>query len=147
MLPFNHSCPTEVIFGSGSLENVAVYLPTNTKRVLIVSSKTAATKSGAIDILKRVFISNKIEMHFRNTITPNPKFNEVDGLSKFVEDSAIDAIIAVGGGSVLDAAKAIALCASSGLPVSKLIKSDYSEINPVHLIAVPTTSGTGSEVR
>jgi alcohol dehydrogenase class IV len=57
-----------------------------------------------------------------------------------------DAIIAMGGGSVMDAAKAIALCAANGRSPRQLVGYFRGRYPPVPLYAVPTTAGTGSEV-
>jgi alcohol dehydrogenase len=143
---FEHNCPTKVAFGYGLLNSILSYIPNNHSRVLVVSSKTAALKSGALSTIKNAFEPSKIECHYLNTVSPNPKFREIDSISRYCLDNKIDTLIAVGGGSVIDAAKAVSLCASSGLSVRELLKTDLSQIYPLCLIAVPTTAGTGSEV-
>lgn len=146
MRTFNHFCPTKVIFGEGQVKNIVQYLPNDCKKVLLISSKTAANKSGAYEsILSSLAIEN-IDLLYQNTISPNPKITEVDELTSFCKANSIDVILAVGGGSVIDAAKAVSLCHGGELTARQLLKSDLSAIQPTFLIAIPTTAGTGSEV-
>ena len=146
MNAFNYSCPTRVIFGVGKISSIAGLLPDSHKNVLIVSSSTAAVKSGALDKIKSSLGEGETNVFYKNTISPNPRITEVDDLSGYCQSNNITALIAVGGGSVIDAAKAIALAVPSKLPCKALLSHDLSSIAPLFLIAVPTTAGTGSEV-
>tara|TARA_Y100000996_G_scaffold415420_1_gene410067 strand:+ start:2332 stop:3477 length:1146 start_codon:yes stop_codon:yes gene_type:complete len=146
MKSFDYSCPTKVVFGLNKIETVADHLPKTHKNVLIVSSKTAAVKSGALEKIRNSLSKNKTNIFYKNTISPNPRLTEVDDLSVYCQKKNITALIAVGGGSVIDAAKAICLAAPSKLSCKKILKHDLNLISPLFLIAVPTTAGTGSEV-
>ncbi|MDA9297885.1 iron-containing alcohol dehydrogenase [Pseudomonadales bacterium] len=146
MNTFSYSCPTKVIFGDGQLSFIHNSLPSLHKNVLVVSSKTAAIKSGALDTIKKSFHESRIRIFYKNTISPNPRLTEVDELAAFCIDNEITALIAVGGGSVIDAAKAVSLLVPSKLSCKQLLKHDSSLIAPLFLIAIPTTAGTGSEV-
>jgi len=146
MIAFNYSCPTKVVFGLDKICSISEYLPKSHKNVLIVSSKTAAVKSGALEKIKQSLIQSEMNVFYKNTISPNPRLTEVDELSDYCQSHNITALIAVGGGSVIDAAKAISLVVPSQLSCKKILKHDLSLISPLFLIAVPTTAGTGSEV-
>jgi alcohol dehydrogenase class IV len=146
MFSFEHNCPTKVVFGYGKLDSIAIYIPSGHKKTLVVSSKSAALKSGALQKIKNALAPLKIEYHYLNTVSPNPKLTEIDNISLYCIDNKIDTLIAVGGGSVIDAAKAVSLCASASLSVQDILKADLSQLSPLFLIAVPTTAGTGSEV-
>lgn len=141
-MKFNHSCPTTVNFGWGILENIKDLLPSGFESVLLISTETAAEKSGALSVINNKF--NDVE--YANSIKPNPTLDQIDNIITSVQGKNFDCIIAVGGGSVIDAAKIIALALSSKLNAKQLLTSDINNIEPVYLIAVPTTSGTGSEV-
>ena len=141
-MKFNHSCPTQVHFGWGILEQIKEILPNKVERVLVVSSETAAVKSGALNILKSQFL----EVEYNNTIKPNPTLEQIDKILVSVQNKKIDCIIAVGGGSVIDAAKVIALALSANITAKAVLTVDISKVEPICLVAVPTTSGTGSEV-
>jgi alcohol dehydrogenase class IV len=146
MRSFSHFCPTNVIFGEGQIKNVVKYLPRGCKKALLISSKTAAMKSGAHDSIKASLASENIQFLYQNTISPNPKITEVDQLVNYCKANDVDAILAAGGGSVIDAAKAVSLCYGGGLTARELLKNDLSEIVPTYLVSIPTTAGTGSEV-
>jgi 4-hydroxybutyrate dehydrogenase len=80
-------------------------------------------------------------------VPPNPTAKAVDRGASLYRDGQHDGLIAVGGGSVIDCAKAIALLATHPGPISKYLgRADRIIVPPAPLIAVPTTAGTGSEV-
>lgn len=146
MNSFEHFCPTKVIFGRGAFNKIKSQLPPNTKNVLLVSSKSAAEKSGALELLKKSLVDSSAECHYSNIVSPNPRIEEVDKLSELILLNHIDVVVAVGGGSVMDAAKAACLSAGANITAKELLTAKIDEIEPTFLIAVPTTSGTGSEV-
>ena len=88
--------------------------------------------------------------HVLDNTTPNPSLDDIDELHRLDELDGVDAVIALGGGSVLDTAKALSRLLSyprdESLPESfwKGVPSDVCGAVPI--IAIPTTAGTGSEV-
>ncbi|NIQ97601.1 MAG: iron-containing alcohol dehydrogenase [Desulfuromonadales bacterium] len=136
----------EIIFGCGSLNQIGdSALRLGAAKAFVVSDDEvikAGWVDAAIDYLKQAGLETEIF----SDLTTNPKDNEVNkGLEKYLE-SGCDAIIAVGGGSPTDVAKAIAILATNG---GKL--SDYEGINKITrplppMVMVPTTAGAGSEV-
>ncbi len=119
-------------FGYTSIRKIEEILEEeNVKKVFLVTGKTSFKISGAEDLLKDI-LSKYSVFRFSN-FSPNTKIEEIEnGLREFETDE-FDIIIAVGGGSVIDIAKAI--------------KSFYFEKNRknIPLVAVPTTAGSGSE--
>lgn len=78
-------------------------------------------------------------------VTPDPTFDQVEaGLSQ-LEAEKCDGVLAVGGGSPMDAAKMIAALATNGRPLAKLEGMLKVRKAPLSLFAIPTTAGTGSE--
>jgi len=145
-MEFTQYCPTKVQFGPASLNKLFDYLSEGLNAVLLISSKTAAEKSGAHAIIKRLVESKGIHFYYKNTISPNPRLVEIDALSKYCKDNAIDCLISVGGGSVIDAAKFLSVSAVSQKSCKQILKEKNIDVNPLHHIAIPTTAGTGSEV-
>lgn len=83
-------------------------------------------------------------------IEAEPASETVEKMADFLKQAAPDTVVAFGGGSVIDAAKAALLMNCTGFSLDKLFGvNQWSNMNPgkklPHLIAVPTTSGTGSE--
>ncbi len=139
--------PTKVIFGEGAFTRLGDEAATLGKRALIVSGQKTMRKLGfldkAADLLERagvqVFLFDKIE--------PNPRASTVDEGAAVARREKIDLIIALGGGSAMDAAKGIALAAAGDKSVWHYITSSDNPAGKVPaLIMVPTVSASGSEV-
>lgn len=140
-----HVAP-EIIFGCGALSQVgesALRLGAN--KVFVVSDKevmNAGWVDRALGYLKAAGLGFEV---FSN-LTSNPKDSEVaDGHKKYL-NSDCDAIMAVGGGSPTDVAKAVAILATNGGAIQ-----DYEGVNKVRrplppMLVVPSTAGAGSEV-
>ena len=116
------------------------------KSVFIASGKTIRNK-GMLDRLTDKLNSNGVKTCVFSDIVPDPTIENVEAGLKYYKENKCSCIIAAGGGSVLDCAKVIALRAANPL-VSVAMMAMY--VVPcrksVPLYAVPTTSGTGSEI-
>ncbi len=114
------------------------------KKALIVSGRTSAKKCGALDDVIKVFADLGIEYKVFDKVLENPSIIQcVDG-ANYIDDC--DFVVGIGGGSPMDTAKGIAVLLKHGTEdyMAKLFgETDYDAL-PV--IAIPTTSGTGSEV-
>jgi alcohol dehydrogenase len=136
---------TKIIFGNNTRSYLANLI--KNKIVLIVCSKRA--KKEIILDEKFNFIKNN-KTFWVDDVLPNPALDYLERKNKFYEKRKFDYIVAIGGGSVIDSAKVISLLFS--FPKKKTIKSVIANIdnlkinNSCKLIALPTTSGTGSEV-
>ncbi len=115
------------------------------QKALIVTGKRSAVKSGALDDVTCALKNNGISFAVFNEITENPLVSVCyKGGQTAIEESA-DFIIGIGGGSVMDAAKAIAAFAANPHSDEKML-FEYDKLgDPMPLVLVPTTSGTGSE--
>lgn len=122
---------TEIFFGENALDRLSQL---SYERVLLVSDPFVV-KSGLVKLLTSRLEAARIEYDLFTDIVPDPPIEKViAGVSAALKTHA-PCMIAVGGGSAIDSAKAIRKFANQ-------IEPDYFP----HLIAVPTTSGTGSEV-
>lgn len=115
------------------------------KNALIVTGKNSAKLSGALDDVLNVLNQNDIKYSIFDKIMPNPTVDVVYLGACNAKENNSDFIIAIGGGSVMDAAKVI-----SSLALSDIKKDDVFN-NSLHnktmpMIFIPTTAGTGSEV-
>lgn len=142
--PFNKN--TNIIFGDGKRKFINSIVKSK-KRILLICSKR-----GRKEIYKDKNFSflNKNNIYLLDGITPNPTIIQIKRIIKKIKNKKFDFIIGIGGGSTIDTAKALKLFIS--------IKKNYSmnfvikNINSLEkkfnckLIAIPTTSGTGSEV-
>ena len=138
--------PQRVIFGREALNGLAELIKPVTKRVLVVTHEPGRfTSSGTIE-----FIQNKLSdlgIHHEKFSIPNtPTTDLIDKGVKFARENKIDLILCVGGGSVLDAGKLIAILATNLGPCEDYqLGNSAFRFKPLTVVAVPTTAGSGSE--
>ncbi|AKI01616.1 alcohol dehydrogenase, class IV [Hoeflea sp. IMCC20628] len=147
----NWSFPTSVRFGSGRIsELAAVVRELGSHRPLVVTDnglKDLYPVQRTLEALR----SGGVDAKLFHGVKPNPTGSNVtDGVEAF-RAGGHDLIVAIGGGSALDAAKAIALMAGQTIEMWDLedIGENWKRANTSHLvlvIAIPTTAGTGSEL-
>jgi alcohol dehydrogenase len=135
--------PTRVVFGPGSLSQLRqiVREGLKAKRPFLVTDK-GVEEAG---ILRNV-ISQIPGIPVFNEIEENPKHLTVDQGGELVRQLQPDLIIGLGGGSVLDAAKAIALLATNPGKIENYEGREKYKTPPLPVLAIPTTCGTASEV-
>ncbi len=116
------------------------------KKCLVVTGKSSAKKSGALYDLIAVFNELNIEYDIFDKITENPLTSTCCDGGKAAREMNADFIVGIGGGSPLDAAKAVCVYASNPHIVNDGIYTEEVKSKPLPLIVIGTTSGTGSEV-
>ncbi|WP_348675916.1 iron-containing alcohol dehydrogenase [uncultured Abyssibacter sp.] len=87
-----------------------------------------------------------IELTLYDHITPDPTTEQIDEGARLLRERDCDAVLAVGGGSPIDAAKVISACATNHKQVRELAGMFRVRRRPKRIFAIPTTAGTGSEV-
>ncbi|MCQ2797892.1 MAG: iron-containing alcohol dehydrogenase [Bacilli bacterium] len=133
-----------LIKGSGSVKKIAPLL--NGKRVLIVSTPSIV-KYGLLEPMLDSFRAKGIEFFVFDKIVPNPTFSAIYECRDFAISNKTNAIVAVGGGSALDTAKAvICLLTSSDQDLNHYKGMLKCKKKYPLFIAIPTTAGSGSEV-
>ena len=137
--------PTKVISGEGCVKNNPTLFALG-KRAIIVTGKTSAKKSGALYDVCEVLDSQGIAYAIFDKVENNPSIENMNEAGFYARAFDCDFVIGIGGGSPLDAAKAVAvLAATGGMEAAQLFEGAFpSSVLP--LIAIPTTAGTGSEV-
>lgn len=138
--------PTKVLYGAGSIENLPAELEKRGMRKPLLVSDGGLRKTA---VLERVcqFVPHA---SLFSAVDPNPTESNVLEGTSFYKKSDCDSIIALGGGSPIDAAKAIRLKATHPLDLAEYDDNIGGEAkitqNLPPFIAIPTTAGTGSEV-
>lgn len=147
---YQYNFPTTIRFGAGAIKELPAYLQANgLKRPLIVTDPTVA----ALPFFKAI-VADLEAQHFSvevfSDIHKNPVKSDVYKGTEVWDQTSRDSVIGIGGGAVLDVARAIVLRVNHREDLFKyddLIGGDVYVTNEVpHFITVPTTSGTGSEV-
>ncbi len=137
--------PVKVYFGLGAVKQHGSEMAQYGKKALLVTGKQSAKQSGAYEEVTQILDASHIDYCLFDEIEENPSVQTVLRASEFGRAQQVDFIIGIGGGSPLDAAKAIAIAMKNPqLEASNFFGQPPLEALPV--IAIPTTSGTGSEV-
>ena len=145
MLDFKWSQPTQIIMGIGCIKTNSAVFGQFGKTALIVASRSALI-NGAADDIKSSLVSEGIRYYECYDAIPNSPAGSVESIASRFTDSGIEYIVAVGGGSAMDTAKAVSmLLTNPGLDCNDLVQRKYSK-DALPILAVPTTCGTGSEV-
>ncbi len=145
---FEFHLPTKIIFGSGKLAAVGQTVAGFGSRCLLVTgSKTGSVKHVLVRLMKFLEVEGIIVAHFDGVI-PNPTTDVIEAGAMMALEHRADVVLGVGGGSSMDVAKAIAVEAThEGSCWDYLF---YRDTQPTEktlpMVAVSTTSGTGSQV-
>lgn len=143
---FNFYMPVNILSGKDPLsENMNIFSELG-KKCLIVTGKTSAKKSGALDDVISIFNQLNIEYAIFDEITENPLTIDCHRAGKMARSINADFVLGIGGGSPLDAAKAVCVYARNEHIVDDDIYTAKVEYSPLPLVLIGTTSGTGSEV-
>ena len=135
--------PSRIVFGAGSAQQITAIAAEFGQRPAVITDTTLA----ALPEVKSV-IAQLPGAALYTEVEPNPTTSNVDEAATLLREHRADVVVAIGGGSPLDCAKAAAVLACSG---DAHIRPYHSEgkVLPherLPLIALPTTAGTGSEV-
>ena len=151
---FNFFTPTKLIFGPGKLKDLKEIAPNYGQKCLIVSRPKKGSLKNTYLRIEKLLNSVDIEVFYFDEIVPNPTLEGIDKGVAIAAENKVDFILGVGGGSVMDSAKLIALLyESKGVIDWKAAFSNYdhpfsfikSKPSSLPFLAVSTTSGTGSQ--
>ena len=141
-----HYMPVHLYTGAKAIARNPAVFSAFGRRCAIISGRNAAEKSGALQDVKDALASQSIEWEVFNEISQNPSVDSCIRAGRFARNSGADFVIGIGGGSVLDAAKAAAVFAANPELDEEAFYQKRWEQAPLPILLVGTTSGTGSEV-
>ena len=145
-MQYSFNMPVRVIGGEHAVLNNMQELSVYGKRAFIVCGKGSAEKSGALRDVTEALENCGIEFEIFNGITQNPKTFDCHKAGEKARNFGANFIIGIGGGSQLDAAKAVAVYTSDETLAPEDIYSFKGAGNIPPVVLVGTTAGTGSEV-
>ena len=142
--------PTRVMFGEGMLNKLGDQPMPGRRALIIISNGKSTRANGYLARTEEQLHRAGVETFVFDGVAPNPSVGNVNAGAKVARDNDCDFLVALGGGSVMDCAKAIAVMATNegelwdyvpigsgkGLPIA---------VRPLPIIAITTTAGTGSE--
>ena len=144
-MDMNFYMPTKVILGAECIRNNISLLEGFGTKALIVTGTTSAKRNGSLnDIIEALSMLGKTYVVF-DKVMSNPTIACVYEGAALAKESKVDFVIGIGGGSPMDAAKAIALLAVQDVKEEELFLGKFED-RVLPLIMIPTTAGTGSEV-
>lgn len=146
---FVFSYPTKVYFGKGAVkQHLSGELAKVGETVLLAYGGGSVKQNGIYDEIAEVLCACGKRVVEFSGIMPNPTYAKVQEGAKLARECGADLILAVGGGSVIDCCKIVALQAKTDEDVweSELVKGQFPQCSPIPLGAVVTVSGTGSEM-
>lgn len=143
---FNYYIPTKILFGKGALENLHQEKLPGKKALIVISSGNSMRKYGYLDRLLVQLEKAGVSHAVFDKILPNPVKRHVDEGAAMARAEGCDFIIGLGGGSSIDAAKAIAIMATNEGDYWRFVKKEcLPPVCPLPIVAVTTTAGTGTE--
>lgn len=111
---FSYSNPTKIYFGKDSLQNLHDELPKYGPNVMLIYGGGSIKKNGIYDQIIEILRANGKAVFEDAGVMPNPTVEKLYEGCRIAKENAVDLILAVGGGSVCDYAKAVSVSAHCG---------------------------------
>jgi len=154
-MKYDFFAPNQIVFGWGRRTELAKLAVTLGQRVFLVSGSRTLERTGVIAEATKNLESHGLKVHSFSAVSHEPEVTDVDQLvAEFLKltPTSQDIVIAIGGGATIDLAKAAGALAQNrhGQSVVDFLEGVGKGLQiterPLNLIAIPTTSGTGTEV-
>lgn len=146
MESFSFTVPQNIVFGSGSLGRLPELATKLGKTKAFIISGPHLNKIGLVNRCREALKTAAIDSTSFTETEGNPSTDTVEAATRQYLESGADFIVAFGGGSPLDVAKAVAVLATYGGKITDYEGGGKVKGPVVPMIAIPTTAGTGSEV-
>ena len=147
MNTFTYFSPTKIVFGCGCVGQTGQIAREYGKRALLVCSSDSAALVGLSKVVIANLEASGIMVGVYDKVTPNPTTDLVTEGAQYARRLNAEMVIGLGGGSSLDAAKAIAVeCTHNGTAWEYLHYTEGPSAKTLPIIAIGTTAGTGSQV-
>lgn len=149
---FEFSSATRLVFGEGVFERLGTEAAALGRRALIVTSARAMRASGHLDRARALLDKAGVACAVFDRIPPNPTDGIVDEGAALAREYEADLVIGLGGGSAMDAGKAIAICARHETPCRRFLEPDAAgnkaavTAATLPVLCVTSTAGTASEL-
>ncbi len=145
--PFVSPLPATLVFGSGKIRDLGKVTRPLGGRALVVIGGTSLEKAGHLAVVEAALAEAGIEYRVFAGVPAEPAVEWVDRGREALAEIEAEVVVGIGGGSVLDVAKAIAALAREDQPALAYHRGEAKVTGRgLPIIAVPTTSGTGAEV-
>lgn len=146
MNDFMFSIPQTIQFGKGSIQSLPGCISKLGGEKILLISDRGLERAGAVDRVKNILDKEGLPHCEFLDVLPNPTIETVNEAVVAFTESKADVIVALGGGSPMDVAKAVAVLAKHGGCITDYEGAHKVPGKIIPVIAIPTTAGTGSEV-
>jgi alcohol dehydrogenase class IV len=148
-MKFEFYTAPEIFFGNGQIKDLPSHCKRFGNRVLLVKGSRSLEESGLLQTIMNGLKTGGMTVEIL-TVTSEPEVEMIDAFVKQACEFGAEVVVAIGGGSVLDAAKAVAGLVTNGGSIMEYLEGvgtgKLIEKPALPFIAAPTTSGTGTEV-
>lgn len=145
MRPFQYYNPTKVVFGKGEFQNLGTEVKALGHTVLLVKQEGPLEEMGVYRTAIQNMEAEGLAVHTLEYITSNPKLSKIREGIALAKEKKIDVVVAVGGGSAIDAGKSIAIGAACDNDIWDFFKREKMVSQVLPMVAVSTISATGAE--
>jgi alcohol dehydrogenase class IV len=146
MRSFYFLMPTEIHFAEGAVGQVGREASRLGKRALVVTGRQSSKNSGALGAMVDSLRKADVVVEVFDQTEENPSTQTVEHAGKMAHKMGCEVVVALGGGSPMDAAKGVAILAKREGRLQDYFGSGKVTGPVLPVVAVPTTAGTGSEV-
>ncbi|HJD53229.1 MAG TPA: iron-containing alcohol dehydrogenase [Candidatus Avibacteroides avistercoris] len=142
--------PTHVIFGAGMLGKLSEQPMPGKKALIVISNGKSTRANGYLARTEEQLAKAGVSSVVFDGVTPNPTIANVNDGARAARENGCDFLVALGGGSVMDSTKAIAVMAVNGGELWDYVSVGSGKgmpfaVRPLPIVAITTTAGTGSE--
>jgi len=148
MQNFIFNNPIKMIFGAGEIDKIGIEAKAIGKKAMIVTGKGSSSKFNILNRVIEYLKKENIDAIVFDKVEPNPRTTTIDSAAQIARDNNCDMIIGLGGGSPMDAAKAIAAGTVENKPIWDMIPHGQNPkpiTKALPIIEIPTLAATGSE--
>lgn len=138
--------PEKIVFGAGSVKTAGAEIAKRGEKALVVTGRNSAKKNGALQLLEKSLHDASTDYVVFDDVDPDPDVRTVERGREIVFQKQCDVVVALGGGSAIDAAKAIAMLATNEGGIVEYEGAVQQKNKSLPCVVIPTTAGTGSEV-
>ena len=147
---FTYFMPTKIFFGKGQLDSLATAELPGKKALVVISAGGSMKRQGYLERVVKLLEKNGAESVVFDKIKPNPVYRSVMEGAELARKEGCDFVIGLGGGSSIDSAKSISVMAKNDGDYWDYIaggsgKQKPVENDPLPVVAITTTAGTGTE--
>ena len=141
---FTYFIPTKLIFGRECIRSNGSIIAGLGKKAFIATGARSASVNGSLQDMTGMLEELGMDYCHFNRVEANPSVETVAEAAEILKRENCDFVIGIGGGSPMDAAKAIAVLGNNDISIDEMFNGNFPN-DPLPVVAVPTTAGTGSE--